>query len=799
MNKAESIQQAEKILREHGYPIGEPGTNVMEFFADDTGTEGLNAEKGSRIFFDTVFSVCRRIFLWADQDYIPFEAFLETGIHAADQAYRRYNEQKHGDVTEYMRAMTEEALEDLLACIPEHTALSDGMCAAITAMFWENFRFDRCLPGSLQKIPAGYSLDDLEIIEKFKREILEKTLGNEAGRRKRALASLFSQKLPPASYDSNASIVLEQDPFHLSERQISARKEITNYAKVKILAQCSSFQKTDQKRDEEILKAYQEKKAEVKRLEELADAAGQEKKKETARLKKKIATARQEKKDAVRQLILRYISVIAECAKECFLRDDNPVWVLYEELVIIGLRCLRDIANTRKTANHFEESLRNSMQEQFAKFAKEKPFDPELPVAAMIMYSRLFWSVYGFNSFSVKGKVLYDELPAVSISITNEYGKQIKISQAYIRTVKRSIVLAHHKKSRDKSKKGRLLEDHYALFEKQMYSQLFLSKEETMILMQALRESETYIRKLMYVPLEQRDEAYKKARQAAAERKAEAASRLLGANLQLISGVVRKRTGYSKKMRMDRIIDGCEGFLAALDAFDETKGDSLQGYALKAVENEVDHGIRRSRYILNYSRREKDLLAQLAKTAYLLHLDHSYLTNDLDMNTVIEAVLKETQDTIQMDSEELRDMLKSQRVLFLGSINTNNDEKENTIEMIEDPSYDPDTIFRGIIAEEIEKGLRKLNNLEENILREYYGIDSEKMILKDIANKHGRSMTNIRIIRTKAERRLKRVLKQSKYYAELKDYVRYGMPQQNNDAEDKKPQENTNTEETNAV
>ena len=243
----------------------------------------------------------------------------------------------------------------------------------------------------------------------------------------------------------------------------------------------------------------------------------------------------------------------------------------------------------------------------------------------------------------------------------------------------------------------------------------------------------------------------------AAQKEAELSERIKRGDQDALQQLVRANLRFVITLAMqyrdrglpleDLIGLGNVGLMEAAKRFDGTKGIKFISYAVwwirQAILQALGEQVRTIRLPVN----QVSMLHSISRTS-------SKLMQELERKPDVDEVAAE----LNVSAEEVSYTLRaSARVRSLDAF-FNEEKKDGTLlDVLEDESQPvPDEVAGAdFLHEAVEKALSTLKDREAEVLRRYFGIGREPMILEEIGRKLNLTRERIRQIKEKALRRLR--------------------------------------------
>lgn len=225
-----------------------------------------------------------------------------------------------------------------------------------------------------------------------------------------------------------------------------------------------------------------------------------------------------------------------------------------------------------------------------------------------------------------------------------------------------------------------------------------------------------------------------------------ALERLTKANLRFVVSVAKQYQNQGLSLG-DLINEGNLGLIKAGKRFDETRGFKFISYAVWWIRQSILQALAEQSRIVRLPLNRVGALNKIGK-AY----------SNLEQEFEREPSANELANELEMDVSEVADTLKiSGRHLSVDAPFSQGEENSllDVIQNEEQPSPD-NTLISESLKTEIERALSTLSEREAEVLKLYFGFDTEHaMTLEEIGEKFHLTRERVRQIKEKAIRRLR--------------------------------------------
>lgn len=231
----------------------------------------------------------------------------------------------------------------------------------------------------------------------------------------------------------------------------------------------------------------------------------------------------------------------------------------------------------------------------------------------------------------------------------------------------------------------------------------------------------------------------------------DALNTLVKSNLKFVITVAKQYQGQGLSLE-DLISEGNLGLIKAAQEYDGNKGFKFISYAVWWIRQSIVAAIYNTsksiRYPITFINKINKV--KKAKTA---------LEKKLERTPTVKEISKYLNTTDDFVSDVFKYMNKCSSLDI-----TIDDEEESTLgDMLPSYSKTDDALLKESKVYEVNKVLNSLGNREQDIVRMYFGINTQSMSLDEIGTRFGMTTERVRQIKETALKKLK-----DKYQNELK-------------------------------
>ncbi|MGQ9643393.1 MAG: sigma-70 family RNA polymerase sigma factor [Ignavibacterium sp.] len=225
-----------------------------------------------------------------------------------------------------------------------------------------------------------------------------------------------------------------------------------------------------------------------------------------------------------------------------------------------------------------------------------------------------------------------------------------------------------------------------------------------------------------------------------------ALERLIKSNLRFVVSVAKQYQNQGLSLG-DLINEGNVGLMKAARRFDETRGFKFISYAVWWIRQSILQALAEQSRIVRLPLNRVGTLNRIGK-------EYGRLEQEFER----EPSPEELANALEMDVEELSDvMLMNGKPMSMDAPFNQNDENSLHDVLINDELPSPDEeLMNESLKAEIKSALNILNEREKEVLKLYFGIDTEQALtLEEIGEKFNLTRERVRQIKEKAIRKLR--------------------------------------------
>ncbi|MDR1273610.1 MAG: sigma-70 family RNA polymerase sigma factor [Odoribacteraceae bacterium] len=224
-----------------------------------------------------------------------------------------------------------------------------------------------------------------------------------------------------------------------------------------------------------------------------------------------------------------------------------------------------------------------------------------------------------------------------------------------------------------------------------------------------------------------------------------ALEKLTRANLRFVVSVAKQYQNQGLSLP-DLINEGNLGLIKAAEKFDETRGFKFISYAVWWIRQSILQALAEQSRIVRLPLNQVGSLNKINKALSRFEQEHERRPSP-----------EELADTLDIPAEKVADTLRvSGRHISVDAPFVEGEDNSLLDVLINDDSPVADkTLINESLSTEVERALATLTERESDIIRLFFGINSQEMTLEEIGEKFGLTRERVRQIKEKAIRRLR--------------------------------------------
>lgn len=225
-----------------------------------------------------------------------------------------------------------------------------------------------------------------------------------------------------------------------------------------------------------------------------------------------------------------------------------------------------------------------------------------------------------------------------------------------------------------------------------------------------------------------------------------ALERLIKSNLRFVVSVAKQYQNQGLSLG-DLINEGNVGLMKAAKKFDETRGFKFISYAVWWIRQSILQALAEQLRIVRLPLNRVGILNKIGKA-------YSHLEQEFEREPNPEELAK----ALEMDVEEISDVMTiTGKPMSMDAPFNQNDENSLHDVLVNDELPSPDDeLMTESLKVEINRALNVLNEREKEVLKMYFGIDSDQpLTLEEIGEKFNLTRERVRQIKEKAIRKLR--------------------------------------------
>lgn len=225
-----------------------------------------------------------------------------------------------------------------------------------------------------------------------------------------------------------------------------------------------------------------------------------------------------------------------------------------------------------------------------------------------------------------------------------------------------------------------------------------------------------------------------------------ALDKLLRSNLRFVVSVAKKYQNHGISLE-DLISEGNIGLIKAAKRFDETRGFKFISYAVWWIRQSILQAISQQSRLVRLPLNKVDALTKMHKIYQELEKEYDREPTTQEIAEAMEVTKSEIEETMMVAGREISvDVPRGE----------NDDSSLLEILPEENGTNPEDELKEESLHHEIERALASLDDREAEIIRMYFGIDSDQpKTLEQIGQEYNLTRERIRQIKEKALRKLR--------------------------------------------
>ncbi|HKJ69233.1 MAG TPA: RNA polymerase sigma factor RpoD/SigA [bacterium] len=232
----------------------------------------------------------------------------------------------------------------------------------------------------------------------------------------------------------------------------------------------------------------------------------------------------------------------------------------------------------------------------------------------------------------------------------------------------------------------------------------------------------------------------------ARENDQQALDKLLRSNLRFVVSVAKKYQNHGLSLE-DLISEGNIGLIKAAKRFDETRGFKFISYAVWWIRQSILQAISQQSRLVRLPLNKVDALTKMRKIYQELEKEYDREPTTEEVAEAMEVTKSEIEETIMAAGREIS-----------VDVPHGDDDEASLLEILpETDGVNPeDELKEESLHHEIERALSSLEDREADIIRLYFGIDTDQpKTLEQIGQEYNLTRERIRQIKEKALRKLR--------------------------------------------
>lgn len=224
-----------------------------------------------------------------------------------------------------------------------------------------------------------------------------------------------------------------------------------------------------------------------------------------------------------------------------------------------------------------------------------------------------------------------------------------------------------------------------------------------------------------------------------------ALEKLTRANLRFVVSVAKQYQNQGLSLP-DLINEGNLGLIKAAEKFDETRGFKFISYAVWWIRQSILQALAEQSRIVRLPLNQVGSLNKINKAFSRFEQEHERRPSP-----------EELAETLDIPAEKVADTLRvSGRHISVDAPFVEGEDNSLLDVLVNDDSPVADkTLINESLSTEVERALSTLTDREGDIIRLFFGINTQEMTLEEIGEKFGLTRERVRQIKEKAIRRLR--------------------------------------------
>ena len=224
-----------------------------------------------------------------------------------------------------------------------------------------------------------------------------------------------------------------------------------------------------------------------------------------------------------------------------------------------------------------------------------------------------------------------------------------------------------------------------------------------------------------------------------------ALEKLTRANLRFVVSVAKQYQNQGLSLP-DLINEGNLGLIKAAEKFDETRGFKFISYAVWWIRQSILQALAEQSRIVRLPFNDVGSLNKINKSFWRFEQEKERRTSP-----------EELADSLDLPAEKVADTLRvSGRHISVDAPFVEGEDNSLLDVLVNDDSPIADrTLINESLSTEVERALSTLTERERDIIKLFFGINTQEMTLEEIGEKFGLTRERVRQIKEKAIRRLR--------------------------------------------